>query len=209
MSQVVLLNPENDANQTSLKEDMFRFRHKIFYERMGWEVPSINGMEQDEFDKENPVYVISRNDEHHVEGCWRLLPTTGPNMLRDIFPQLLGDAEVPCSPTEWEISRLAVSPGSQERMSTQLHRITSQMLRTLFDFAEANGIERFVFVTSVTLERLIRRLGFTLHRFSEPQQVGKVMSVACWLDVNSESRQLIDACYGRNTKEALSDDQFR
>ncbi len=42
-------------------------------------------------------------------GSWRLLPTTGPYMLRDVFPQLLHGVAAPAAADTWEISRFAVS----------------------------------------------------------------------------------------------------
>src|SRR5687768_18329785 len=66
---------------------MYRLRHEVFHDRLGWEVTTDNGMEHDEFDHADPVYVLAKGDEGEVLGCWRLLPTTGPNMLKDTFPQ--------------------------------------------------------------------------------------------------------------------------
>lgn len=69
---------------------MFEFRHKVFYEQLGREVPSRNGLEIDEYDeRSNPAYLIVRNEGGEVKGCWRLLPTTGPYMTKDIFSDFL------------------------------------------------------------------------------------------------------------------------
>jgi acyl homoserine lactone synthase len=66
---------------------MFRSRAQTFSERLGWQVVARDGYERDRFDDENPLYLISvdpRSGEYW--GSLRLLPTTGPNMLRDVFP---------------------------------------------------------------------------------------------------------------------------
>ena len=42
------------------------------------------------------------------------------------------------------------------------------MMRTLFDFARINGIARYVTVTTVAVERLIRRLGVNVSRLRVP-----------------------------------------
>ena len=69
---------------------MFRARAKTFADRLGWDVVVRNGWERDRFDDENPLYLVSVNpDTGEYWGSLRLLPTTGPNMLRDVFPQLL------------------------------------------------------------------------------------------------------------------------
>jgi len=53
--------------------------------------------------------------ENAVVGCWRLLPTTGPYMLKDIFSHLLWGKPAPEQPDVWEISRFAIAGGEAER----------------------------------------------------------------------------------------------
>src|SRR5580693_2483937 len=96
---------------------MFRNRAETFSERLGWEVVVDNGYERDRFDDANPLYLVSVDeDTEEYWGSLRLLPTTGPNMLRDVFPQLL-EGEVIESATIWEISRICAKalPGQPER----------------------------------------------------------------------------------------------
>jgi N-acyl-L-homoserine lactone synthetase len=67
---------------------MFRNRAQIFGERLGWEVVVKDGYERDRFDDLNPLYLVSVDpDTEAYQGSVRLLPTSGPNMLRDVFPQ--------------------------------------------------------------------------------------------------------------------------
>jgi Autoinducer synthase len=68
---------------------MFRNRALTFSDRLGWDVTVKDGYEQDVFDQADPLYLVSVdpiNDRYW--GSLRLLPTTGPNMLRDVFPFL-------------------------------------------------------------------------------------------------------------------------
>ncbi len=194
MTQVLVVrNDQPHTNADSLK-GMFRFRHKVFYERLGWEVGSHNGMERDGFDDLDPVYMMAEAPGKNVEGCWRLLPTTGPYMLEETFPQLLRGTSVPKDPAIWEISRFAVLPSasSSSRQAT-LCSITFDILRAGVDFADRNGIRHYVFVTSVAVERLLKRAGLPLRRFGDgrAQKVGKVLSVACWIDIDDETRRAV------------------
>jgi N-acyl-L-homoserine lactone synthetase len=67
---------------------MFRNRASVFSERLGWEVTVKDGRERDVFDDENPLYLISVDPYTGAYwGSLRLLPTTGPNMLRDEVEQ--------------------------------------------------------------------------------------------------------------------------
>jgi acyl homoserine lactone synthase len=82
---------------------MFRNRAEIFADQLSWEVVVKNGYERDSFDDANPLYLVSVDpDTERYWGSLRLLPTTGPNMLRDVFPQLLDEGEIIESATIWE-----------------------------------------------------------------------------------------------------------
>ena len=78
MGQIMLAQHGNGSLDQRAVMGMYRLRHEVFHDRLGWEVTNDNGMEHDEFDHADPVYVLAKGDEDEVLGCWRLLPTTGP-----------------------------------------------------------------------------------------------------------------------------------
>lgn len=86
---------------------MHRLRCRVFKERLDRDVQISGDMEIDEFDALHPASLIQRAIDGRVQGCVRLLPSTGPTMLLDTFPTLLGGALAPTSPTIWESSRFA------------------------------------------------------------------------------------------------------
>jgi hypothetical protein len=109
---------------------MFRNRAETFSDRLGWEVEVKNGHERDIFDNANPLYLVSVDpDTEEYWGSLRLLPTTGPNMLRDIFPQLL-DGEYIESATIWESSRIcaAAVAGQPERSRSRVNYVLSELI---------------------------------------------------------------------------------
>ena len=192
MSHVILACASDGTAKRNIIDKAQRFRHSMVRAHIGWDVQ--NGTGNDYYDSQNPVYVIARNDSGTIEGCWRALPTTGPYMLRDAFPQLMHGQQAPCSPTIWELSCFAVSPASRNNPAGTFMGITSSMLRSIYDFALRNGIERYITVTSVGLERMIRRVGFSMHRFGPPARIGNTLSVANWTDINDDARRVVDAC---------------
>lgn len=164
---------------------MYRLRHEVFHDRLGWEVTTDNGMEHDEFDKADPVYVLAKGDEDEVLGCWRLLPTMGPNMLKDTFPQLLHGQPAPQQPDVWELSRFAVTVPKAQNAGFGFSEIPVKMMQTLFLFARHNGIKRYVTVTTVAVERLIRHLGVNISRIGAPIKIGRVLTVACYIEIDA------------------------
>ena len=93
------------------------YRHKVFIEMLGWELETRNGEELDQFDRPDTLYVVSQDDDGNVNGCARLLPTSQPYLLGEIFPQLMNGAEVPRSDEIWEVSRFAAVDFNSRTMS--------------------------------------------------------------------------------------------
>ena len=155
---------------------MHQLRYAVFRERLKWDVPTQASEERDSYDTANPVFVLVRGDDGRVIGCCRLLPTQGPYMLKDTFPELLGGQLAPVAPDIWEISRFAVHKDA--RAGFGFTRIPAAMIRAAARFALANGIREYVFVTTVAFERLLARMGVHLERLAPPQQVGIERSVA-------------------------------
>ena len=88
-------------------ESMHRLRHYVFVERLGWDVPNVGGLERDQFDHEQTYYLFQRNIAGDVVASCRFLPTSGPNLLCDVFPGLV-EGELPHDDRVWEASRLAI-----------------------------------------------------------------------------------------------------
>lgn len=194
MSEIMITKANNPILDQSALKGMFNLRYRVFRERLGWQVSCRNDMERDDFDDLNPTYIMSRNEGKHVEGCWRLLPTTGPYMLKDTFPQLLCGENVPVASDIWELSRFAVAPSkSTDTTQVTLNPVTFEMIRSVYDFARRHGIRQYVTVTSVAMERLLKKIGIPLCRFGDKkaQRVGKVLSVACKVDINEQFHAVV------------------
>jgi acyl homoserine lactone synthase len=158
---------------------MFRNRAETFHERLGWEVVVTNGYERDRFDELNPLYLVSVDpDTERYRGSLRLLPTTGPNMLRDVFPQLLEEGEVVESATIWEVSRICTA-GPEGRSG---HGVSGAVLGELIaGIAEVGLIAGLTQIVAVFDERLLRILKTIRCRpeiIGRPQRIGGTMSYA-------------------------------
>ena len=181
-----LLHKPHDRLPTSQLHDMYRLRSEVFLNRLQWDVRSRKDLERDCYDLIGPVYGVCVADDERVVGCWRLLPTTGPYMLRDVFPELIGAHPMPCAPRVWEISRFAVS-GVQGELGRSVHLVTSQLLAGLIECALDFDIDRIVAVTDLRFEKVLKRAGLRPSRFSEPRMVGSVMSTAGWIDIDEQA----------------------
>lgn len=173
-------------------EGMFRLRHAVFSGRLGWAVRSEGDREHDWFDLMGPYYLVATDPSaaSRVVGCWRLLPTLGPNMLRDVFPQLLDGAPAPAHEKVWEISRFAIDK-EHAGGGCGFSGLPAEMLRAMLRFGVACGLEAIVGVTSVAIERMLLSLGFKVERLGRPQRIGNVTSLAFRLPLDAEVQMAV------------------
>jgi N-acyl-L-homoserine lactone synthetase len=167
---IVAIEPHNAREHSDLIDKMFRLRARVFRDRLGWDVQVTDGKERDRYDDEGPVYLIYADDEtQEVKGCLRLLPTTGPTLLADIFADTLPDAVHIRAPTIWECTRFCLVDGDREEVL-----LTSAVLITaLGDVAINSGIESIIGNFDSAMLRLYRRLGCEVDVLGSTQRYGR------------------------------------
>lgn len=164
---------------------MYCLRRRIFKERLGWQVDDLDGFEYDDFDDQNPTYSLIRKADT-VVACTRLLPTTGPYMLKNIFSDLARGEEIPSRGEIQEISRFAIDKNLARNYQGLVSKITFEMFRSLYLHAVENRVTAFVIVTTTSAERVMRMMKLPVRRFGDGKatQIDGVWSVALWLDIN-------------------------
>jgi acyl homoserine lactone synthase len=172
---------------TKVLDQMHEFRHDVFVRRLGWALPMVNGVERDQYDTTSAKYVVLSDDAGRVTASARLVPSTGEYMLPKLFPQLLGARETPREPGVWELSRFAatVRETGAARVLT-LSQPTLDFLELVLIFARRHAVERLIFVTSVGIERLMRRAGLAVERVAAPALVDDHLCVALFIDVSRD-----------------------
>ena len=182
--------PQLDSKTVS---KMHKLRHKVFNEKLQWNVSVTNGEEIDEYDSLDPHYMVAL-ENGEATACWRLLPTDGPYMLRNTFRELLRGEPLPARKDVWELSRFAVlSPAKRYNGQIHLNNVAFEMFDRLIDFADSRNISRYVTVVSTSVERLMKSNGITLTRFGDKKitDVDGVRSVACWITLDARTRATV------------------
>jgi acyl homoserine lactone synthase len=164
---------------------MFRSRAETFHERLGWEVEVKNGYERDRFDDLNPLYLVSVDpDTEAYQGSVRLLPTSGPNMLRDVFPQLMG-GEVIESATIWEASRICAAKTDGDAAKVP-HATFVELIVGMAEVAVIAGLTQVVTVVDARILRLLRALNCPHEVIGVPQRIGGIMCYAILFDAGED-----------------------
>lgn len=165
-----------------LVDEIYRLRHRVFKNSLDWDVECLHGREIDQFDTEDAVYGAVTDEFGEIEGCFRLLPTTGPYMLRDIFPILLHGQPAPSDPRIMECSRFAVLPNSGARRSiSELLRVTGELLTIQLEYCIDHGIHTMVCATDLRFERILRGAGLACTRYGPPISIGNTIAVAGYM----------------------------
>lgn len=160
-----------------------RYRHKIFIERLGWPLPVENGMERDQFDHQDTFYVITREPDGAICGCARLLPTTEPYLLSEVFPHLLAGMPAPNAHDVWELSRFSAAP--IDSASVIDHALnTRTLLAAAVKSAMELGAKRLITVSPLGIERLLHRMGVHAHRAGPPALADGKPIFACWIEID-------------------------
>ena len=193
--------PRSDIRQ------MHALRHQVFRERLRWDVACNTDdegtpNEQDDFDALDPTYMLVKGVGDEVVGCWRMLPTTGPYMLKDTFPETLCGHAAPERPEVWELSRFALS--SHKVNAFRFSQAAVAMMESAVEFAMSHGVTQFVTVTTVAIERMMKTLSIPVRRFGIPVQVGIEKTVAFSIDVNLSTLVLLR----RHTGSVLADEKI-
>jgi acyl homoserine lactone synthase len=146
-------------------------------------------LEIDSFDASSPVYLLHRRGDHaRIEGCVRLLPTTGPTMLRDVFSVLTDGKAVATTPAVWESSRFAVDTSSADHTTRGgLASATYELFAGMIEFGLYQNLIAIVTVTDLRMERILHRASWPLRRIAQPSMINGTLALAGYLEISVEA----------------------
>jgi N-acyl-L-homoserine lactone synthetase len=184
----VALDNRHFGQQLNLLTEMYRLRRRVFKDRLDWAVSVSGDLELDVYDALNPTYLLVMSGEGNLVGGVRLLATTGPTMLADTFPALLGGQAAPHSEKILESSRFCVDTKlASELAENGLNRATFILFAAMIEGVRAANAESIVTVTDTRMERILRRAGWPLERIAPPQRIGQTMALAGYLHASDQA----------------------
>ena len=176
---IIVIEPHNAEKHQKLLEAMFRLRARVFRDKKHWDVSVVDGMERDEYDDLDPVYILLTDETaSEVHGSLRLLPTTGPTLLANTFSDTLPDAVQLTAPSIWECTRLCIDDKLTGDRPENLLMASALLIEGLGEVALKAGIETILGVFEPMMLRVYRRIGCTLEilgctrRFERPVYLG-------------------------------------
>ncbi len=181
-----VVTPDRYGDFRAQLKEMHRLRYRVFKERLKWDVDAQGGEERDQFDDCEPTYLLARDRTGGVVGSWRMLPTTGPYMLRDVFSALLEGRRPPYDPRIWEGSRFAVAHDIRARNGlVSPGRITAEVFCGVTEFCLTLGIREVLCVYELRVARILPLAGCIPQWQSRPYRVGNTIAVLGQFHMNA------------------------
>lgn len=186
---IIVIDGVNAGQFKGLLTQIFELRARVFRDRLGWDVSVVDGQERDHFDDLFPTHIVSVDDEGRVAGAMRLLQTTGPNMLADVFHAILQGQPAPRSPLIWEATRFCVDTELLNKGKTRnsISYVTSEVMVGAFEYARAAGVEDAVAVIDPIMNRVLKRSCNAPYDYlGAPTPMGKVTAMAALMDCSEQ-----------------------
>lgn len=164
-----------------LLDQSFRLRKRIFADRLGWSVPVSGPWERDRYDDHDPAYLLWCDDNFkRLYGSVRLMPTTGPTLLYDVFRDTF---PVECSLIAsgiWEGTRLCIDDEALRRHLPDLspRHAFFRLLLALCEVALDNGIDTVIANYEPHMRSIYRRAGVSFKELGCAEGFGR-SSVCC------------------------------
>lgn len=182
-------------------DQMYRLRAKVFVDELGWDVSVRDGLERDAYDDCNPVYLVwTDKNRRNLYGSVRLLPTTGPTLLYDVFRATFPDDLCLVAPGIWEGTRLCVN---SRLLARDFPHITTRkafciMLLALCETALAHHVHTLISNFEPPTRRLYRAAGAPLHEIGSSNEFGRRPVCAGLFPVSPSIRDRMREAIGVN-----------
>lgn len=157
---LIIIDPTNKNKYRQELDDLHRLRKRIFHDTLGWDVPVVDDREIDPYDDMDPVYIVSVDEQTRaVRGGLRLMPTTGPHLMKDVFSAWFQNPVILESAAIWEATRFCVDPAYLHGPYTSrgLNLVTAELITGMCDLASKIGIRQLSAIGHLGMVNALKR----------------------------------------------------
>lgn len=171
-----------------------RLRHRIFIGRRKYAVPSHRGMEWDRFDTPAAVYMLWRDEALRVRAIARVIPTSQPYMIQQLWPELVTNGELPCSDDVCEVTRFGID---RDLDAERRARVAGELFCALGEFGLKTGASAYIFVTpAAVIDSALGNAGVAFQRLGVSNRLGRLPVVAARSEVSYAALHKLRRRYG-------------
>jgi N-acyl-L-homoserine lactone synthetase len=187
-----LLNTTLQTRDDAALRAMFAARKRVFIDLLKWDLPALEGQyEIDGYDNEHARYLILLDRSGTHLGSTRILPTTRPHILGDLFPALC-DGPVPTGPSTYEITRFCLD---RSLRAAERRTVRNKLITAIVGYALSEGIDRFTGVAEMSWLQQILGFGWDCWLLGRPLPLPGSCGTIGALDIRiaDETPALLDA----------------
>jgi acyl-homoserine lactone synthase len=164
----------------------FRLRHEIYVVERNWaDLARADGLERDQFDDEHAAYILAI-DNGQVIGGSRLVPTTRPHLLSEVFPYLASVRGLPIGGDIYEWTRMFVVKSRREGRT--MGGVTRGMVICgMLEYCLDNGITGLTAVIEMFWLPLFHAMGWNLMPLGLPELINGEWSIAVKMTINEDT----------------------
>ena len=176
--QVHVIDSSNSHSYIDELDEHHCLRNKIYIGERKWRaLHEKDGREYDQFDLPDAIYLLALTNSGEVAGGTRLLRSTGPTLLSDVFPFLANVRTFERADDVLEWTRFFVAPRFRE--SGRLCRVGGIVSAALIDYCLQSRVRRLNAVGETWWMPRISTLGWRPRPLGLPHEHDG-MSICAW-----------------------------
>lgn len=172
----VSIQPHQHQEYQTLLTGFFGLRKRVFFDQLEWDVPVKGEIEKDEYDEMDATYLIwCSEDQQVIYGGLRLLPTSGPTLLHDVFHATHGRNQDLIRPDIWEGTRMCVDETAilRDLDGVDAAKAFNLLFVALCEMAVDLGVTRLVSNFEACMSRVYRRAGLDFDMHGSAHEYGR------------------------------------
>jgi acyl-homoserine lactone synthase len=177
-----------NPNCRELLARMFRLRHDVFIKEKRWDIKSYNGLEFDEFDTNETIYLVELDDEGGVVATVRMNAMDKPTLFSEVFADMCHGG-VPKCPKTWELTRGAIAKHVRKSLHFGKIECATVEAALLWGVSKACGI----FGVDLLMKKM--RCGLDAKPMGQPRMIDGESHVAAEFAMNGDVLQKTRALY--------------
>lgn len=181
MIEAHIINSRNKHLYEREWDEFLRRRHDFFVDQKGWRPPSPDGRELDQFDSSVATYILGIEDGRVVTSA-RLIPTSEPHLVSEVFPHLCELNGGPPRRADWaEWTRTFVVP---EKRGTGLKGTLTQLCCALMEYALDEGLDAIGGIQETYFVPHHKRLRWKVMPMGLAQEVAGEWCIVAYMQVD-------------------------
>jgi len=173
----------------------FRLRHEIYVVERNWtNLTRPDGFERDQFDNEDATYILA-SEKGQIIGGSRLVPTTRPHLLSEVFPYLASVRGLPRAVEIYEWTRMFVVKNRRDGR-TMGGQTRGMVICGVLEHCLDNGITSLTALIEMFWLPLFHSMGWNLTPLGLPELINGEWSIAVKMAIDQNTLASTRAFHG-------------